>query len=68
MLDVTTQLKWLHLFEALASEVRLKIIHLLIEQPLNIKQLAEQLQLSSAIVTMQLVFQLVNILLRWKES
>jgi len=52
MLDVTTHTKWLPLFEALASEVRLKIVQLLVEQPLNIKQLAERLQLSSAIVTM----------------
>lgn len=52
MLDVNAHLKWLPLFEALASEVRLKIVHLLAENPSNIKQLAERLQLSSAIVTM----------------
>lgn len=41
----------LPLYEALASDVRLKIIQYLSEQQLNIKQLAERLHLSSAIVT-----------------
>lgn len=44
--------KWLPVYEALASNVRIKIINLLAESPLNIKQLAEELGLSSAIVTM----------------
>lgn len=44
--------KWLPLYEALSSNVRLKIIQLLSERPMNIKQLADQLGLSSAIVTM----------------
>ncbi len=44
--------KWLPVFEALSSNVRIKIINLLARQPLNIKQLAEELGLSSAIVTM----------------
>lgn len=42
----------LPVFEALASEVRLNIIHLLAERPRNIKEIAEALGLSSAIITM----------------
>ena len=42
----------LPVYEALASEVRLKMIHLLAEQEMNVKQLAEALGLSSAIMTM----------------
>lgn len=42
----------LPVFEALASKVRLKIIHLLAEQPRNVKELAQSLGLSSAIMTM----------------
>lgn len=41
----------LPLFEALASDTRLKIVELLLQGPMNIKELAEQLGLSSAIVT-----------------
>ncbi|OPX45747.1 bacterial regulatory protein, arsR family [Ruminiclostridium hungatei] len=44
--------KWLPVYEALGSDVRIKIINLLAENPLNIKQLAQHLGLSSAIVTM----------------
>ena len=44
--------KWLPVYEALASNVRLKIINLLSKSPLNIKELAEKLDLSSAILTM----------------
>ncbi len=44
--------KWLPVFEALSSDVRLKIINMLALNPLNIKQLAKELGLSSAIVTM----------------
>lgn len=44
--------KWLPVYEALSSNVRIKIINLLAVNPLNIKQLADQLQLSSAIITM----------------
>ncbi len=46
--------KWLPVYEALASSVRIKIINLLAENPLNIKQLAGELGLSSAIVTMHI--------------
>lgn len=42
----------LPVFEALASKVRIKIIHLLAERPRNVKELAESLELSSAIMTM----------------
>lgn len=41
----------LHLFEALASDTRLRIVELLQQAPSNIKELADQLGLSSAIVT-----------------
>ncbi len=44
--------KWLPVYEALSSDVRLKIIHLLAEKPMNIKELAQELDLSSAILTM----------------
>lgn len=52
MIRANTDEKWLPLYEALASNVRLSIIKLLAEQPLNIKELAARLNLSSAIVTM----------------
>lgn len=52
MLEANIELKWLPLYEALASEVRLKMISLLSEQSMNVKQLASALELSSAIVTM----------------
>ena len=44
--------KWLPVYEALSSSVRMKIINLLAMDALNIKQLAQELGLSSAIVTM----------------
>lgn len=49
-LDISKQS--LPVYEALASEVRLKMIHLLSRQEMNVKQLAEALGLSSAIMTM----------------
>ena len=52
MLEANTSAEWLPLYEALASEVRLNIIRTLAERSLNIKQLAQHLELSSAIVTM----------------
>lgn len=42
----------LPVYEALASDIRIKIIHLLAEKPMNIKEIAEHLGLSSAIITM----------------
>ncbi|WP_248926931.1 ArsR/SmtB family transcription factor [Paenibacillus hamazuiensis] len=44
----------LPLYEALASEVRLNIIGLLAGQPMNVKDIAAALNLSSAIVTMHI--------------
>jgi predicted transcriptional regulator len=52
MLKVSTEAGWLPLFESLASEVRLRIIRLLAEQSMNNKELAAQLGLSGAIVSM----------------
>lgn len=54
MIKATTDLQWLALYEALASEVRLKIIGLLAERPMNVKDIARRLELSSAIVTMHI--------------
>jgi predicted transcriptional regulator len=44
--------KHLPVYEALASKVRLKIIQLLTERQMNVKELADSLDLSSAIMTM----------------
>lgn len=52
MIRTFTEEQWLPLFEALASDVRLRIIRLLAEQPMNNKELAERLGLSGAIVSM----------------
>lgn len=49
---IDTSEKWLPIYEALASPVRLRIIQLLAENTLNIKELAEELHLSSAIISM----------------
>lgn len=46
--------KWLPVYEALDSSVRIKIINLLSEAPLNVKEIASKLELSSAIVTMHI--------------
>lgn len=54
MIQANTELKWLPLYEALASEVRLSIINLLAGQSMNVKDLASALGLSSAIVTMHI--------------
>jgi predicted transcriptional regulator len=54
MLKTNTNLQWLPLYEALASEVRLRILDLLADQPMNIKDIAASLHLSSAIVTMHI--------------
>ncbi|PQP83010.1 transcriptional regulator [Paenibacillus sp. PCH8] len=52
MIRANTDAEWLPLYEALASEVRLQIIRLVAETPMNVKDLAASLGLSSAIVTM----------------
>lgn len=49
-LDTTE--KSLPVYEALASSVRLKMINLLSEKPMNLKEMAESLSLSSAILSM----------------
>ena len=46
--------KWLPLYEALASKVRLRILNILAHKTMNIKDLATELNLSSAIVTMHI--------------
>lgn len=51
-MDLELSEQSLPVFEALASKVRLKMIHLLAEKPLNVKELAQALDLSSAIMTM----------------
>ena len=52
MIKANTDRKWLPLYEALASEVRLNVLERLAERPMNVKVLAESLGLSSAILTM----------------
>lgn len=54
MIRANTDAAWLPLYEALASGVRLSIIDLLAVKPMNVKELAEALELSSAIVTMHI--------------
>lgn len=49
-IDVTE--KWLPVYEALASDVRIRVIQLLAKKEMNIKELAEAVGLSSAIMTM----------------
>jgi len=51
-MKLDTSDKSLPVYEALASDVRLKMINLLSKQEMNVKQLAEALGLSSAIMTM----------------
>lgn len=51
MKEVSIHPNSLALFEALASDTRLKMIELLADSPMNIKELAAHLGLSSAIVT-----------------
>ncbi|MBM7568992.1 ArsR/SmtB family transcription factor [Paenibacillus sacheonensis] len=52
MIRANLDRQWLPLYEALASDVRLRILELLSGQPMNVKELAAALGLSSAIVTM----------------
>ncbi|MEK3884137.1 ArsR family transcriptional regulator [Paenibacillus sp. PL2-23] len=52
MIQANTDKRWLPLYEALASEVRLSILDLLAKRTLNVKEIAASLGLSSAIVTM----------------
>lgn len=50
-MEIDTSLDSLRIFEALASDTRLKIINLLAERECNIKEIANELYLSSSIVT-----------------
>lgn len=54
MLQANTDVKWLPLYEALASEVRLSILNMLAVEAMNVKDIAAALGLSSAIVTMHI--------------
>lgn len=51
-MKIDTTDEYLPIYEALASTVRLKIIQLLSQRPMNIRELAEAAELSSAIMTM----------------
>ncbi|MBW5448570.1 ArsR family transcriptional regulator [Cohnella sp. CFH 77786] len=53
-IKANTDRKWLPLYEALASEVRLRILDVLAKRELNVKEIAASLELSSAIVTMHI--------------
>lgn len=53
-MKITTEKKFLPVFKALASDVRLDIIKLLSSQSMNIKDIASALNLSSAIITMHI--------------
>lgn len=50
-MEISTTTDALPIFEALASDTRLKIVNLLAEKEMNIKEMAEKLYMSSAIVT-----------------
>lgn len=50
-MEVHTTTESLDIFEALASDTRLKIVNLLAEKERNIKEIASELYMSSAIVT-----------------
>lgn len=50
-MNIEVSSKSIRFFEALSSETRIKMIELLKEQPMNIKDLAEKLGISPAIVT-----------------
>lgn len=54
MIEAGSDRKWLPLYEALASEVRLSIVDLLATQTMNVKDIAAAIGLSSAIVTMHI--------------
>ena len=54
MITANTGIQWLPLYEALASEVRLAIIDMLAIRPMSGKEIAAELNLSSAIITMHI--------------
>jgi Predicted transcriptional regulator len=49
-----TERKWLPTYEALASEVRLGVLELLAIREMNVKELAQAMQLSAPIMTMHI--------------
>jgi predicted transcriptional regulator len=51
-LKIDVSEKWLPVYEALASQVRIRLIQLLAKREMNLKELAEAVGLSSAIMTM----------------
>ncbi|GAF64527.1 putative transcriptional regulator [Bacillus sp. TS-2] len=51
---IDLSLESLPVYEALSSKVRLAIIHFLSDKPMNVKELAEAVGLSSAIMTMHI--------------
>jgi predicted transcriptional regulator len=51
-MEIEISEKYLPVYEALASKVRIKVIQLLAEKPMNIKELAQAVGVSSAIMTM----------------
>ncbi|GAB6992032.1 ArsR/SmtB family transcription factor [Paenibacillus pini] len=53
-MELDTTENSLPVYEALASQVRLRVIRLLAKQQMNIRELAEALNLSSAIMTMHI--------------
>ena len=53
-MKIDTTEKYLPLYEALASKVRLRILNILASKAKNIKDLATELNLSSAIITMHI--------------
>lgn len=53
-MKINTSENWLPVYEALASKVRLKLIGLLAGKSMNIKELAGEMGLSSAIMTMHI--------------
>jgi len=53
-MEIDATEKWLPVYEALASSVRLKIIRLLSKKSMNIKEIATELGLSSAIMTLHI--------------
>lgn len=53
-MNITTDEKYIEVFQALSSTVRLKIINLLSKKPMNVKDIANSLQLSTSITTMHI--------------
>ena len=54
MMQLEINQEALPVYEALASNVRIKIIQLLARNKMNVKEIAQELGLSSAIVTMHI--------------